>query len=125
MMKGYTVTVSIDCQSVEGSITILLDKACGNEVYIPNIFSPNDDGVNDEFSISFSDLTNVESVTCSIFDRWGNQVFRSAEFSFKWDGTYKSQPLQSGVYVYVIQVESNRNDKSIMKNYSGDITIMR
>ncbi len=69
------------------------------DVYIPNSFTPNGDDVNDYFSITF---LNINEVSVSIFNRSGVEIFSSKDTRFKWDGTYKGQPVQPELYVYVI-----------------------
>ncbi|MBT8221055.1 MAG: gliding motility-associated C-terminal domain-containing protein [Bacteroidia bacterium] len=69
------------------------------EIFLPNAFTPNGDGLNDEFFISnpfaIEDLNSFE-----IFDRLGNQIFFTDDAFQKWDGTYKSNIVGPGVYVY-------------------------
>lgn len=102
-----SITSSIGCDSL-----IFLELGY-YQVYIPNIFSPNGDGVNDRFTIQGGqDLVEIEEL--SIFDRWGNRVFRSTnEFENDgngWDGYYKSNPALSGLYVYhcVLIMDDNK-----------------
>ena len=74
------------------------------EIFIPNIFTPNDDGVNDVFFIFGGDL--VESIiTFEIFDRWGNEVYDAQNFQPNdpangWDGTFKDEKLSPAVFSY-------------------------
>jgi len=78
-------------------------------VFIPNVFSPNGDGINDYFEVyGGADIRMIKSFT--IFDRWGAPVYNARDHSFrereaKWDGTILSQPAKAGVYIYVIQLE--------------------
>lgn len=96
------------------------------EIYIPNIFSPNGDGVNDHFKFqSNSDGLMIESIT--VFDRWGELMFESNgsinnEDAVMWDGSFNGTPCNSGVYIYVIKyldIKGNMVDKV------GDITLVR
>ncbi len=66
---------------------------------IPNVFTPNDDGVNDLFSL---DKLDIEPQSISIVNRWGNIVYQS-KLNFAWDGTYQGRKCTDGVYFYVIQ----------------------
>jgi len=92
-------------------------------VYIPTIFSPNRDGVNDTFDIFFSDET-VQNYSIHIFDRWGNLVYtRVNEVGDNngWDGSRNGKQLSVGVYTYLIEyVENNEQKKS-----AGSITMIR
>ena len=65
--------------------------------FIPSAFSPNGDGENEEFFIR-SQL--LERFLIQIFDRYGNEIFRSFDPEFRWDGTYQGQPVSEGVYSF-------------------------
>jgi len=96
------------------------------ELYVPNIFSPNGDGMNDYFKFqSNSDNLMIESI--NIFDRWGELMFEANglinnEEAVMWDGSFNGSPCISGVYIYVIkyrEIEGNMVEKA------GDVTVMR
>ncbi len=73
------------------------------EIYIPNAFSPNNDGINDIFQIKFPHSTfNLQHSTLSIFDRWGGEVFSSSGIDNGWDGKKNGKDCPGGVYVYKI-----------------------
>ncbi len=89
-------------------------------MYIPNAFSPNGDGINDNFEI----FTPVAKITqMDIYDRWGELVSSLNNISPKWNGKTKAgKNLHEGVYVYVIY-GSCSNGKKFIK--SGDVTLIR
>jgi len=98
-------------------------------VYIPNVFSPNRDGRNEDFRI-FA-CQGVRSVnTVRVFDRWGGVVFEEDRFEPNcldgiklWDGTGRSgKTVNPGVFVYIIEVEFLDDTKLL---YRGDITVVR
>ena len=67
--------------------------------YIPNSFSPNNDQINDYF-----EMFNIpEPYVFMVFDRWGNKVYHSDDYQNNWDGSYKGETLQQGVYTYRIE----------------------
>ncbi len=94
----------------------------GEEVFVPTIFSPNGDGLNDRFMI----FTNTSIPTIkqfAVYDRWGNLVFENNNFppndaSYGWDGNYRGQKSQTGVYVYRITIEKADGTTQILK---GDV----
>ena len=96
-----------------------------DEIYIPNVFSPNGDGINDVFGVFPNESMDIASITGSIFDRWGNLVFQSAAVPFLWDGLFRNQELQPGVYAYNIVVEYNRDAKVVRKIFTGDVTLVK
>ncbi|AUD00998.1 LamG-like jellyroll fold domain-containing protein [Spirosoma pollinicola] len=81
-------------------ITIVLKDCSTTPVYIPTIFTPNGDGLNDTWQ-----LFNVTSVLeVVIYNRWGELVFHSNGYGTAWDGTYEGSPLSTGLYAYKIQL---------------------
>lgn len=67
------------------------------EIYIPNSFTPNNDGLNDVFYVSGFGIKTVE---LQVFDRWGAMIFSSSETVNGWDGKIKGQRVKNDVYVY-------------------------
>jgi gliding motility-associated-like protein len=73
------------------------------EIYVPNAFSPNGDGINDIFQIKFQHSTfNIQHSTLSIFNRWGEEIFQSDDITQGWDGKKNAKDCPGGVYVYKI-----------------------
>ncbi|MEL6719883.1 MAG: gliding motility-associated C-terminal domain-containing protein, partial [Bacteroidota bacterium] len=87
------------------------------KVYLPNAFSPNFDNTNDVFTIS-SENELIENIALSIFDRWGNLLFKGME----WDGQYKGKVVNPGVFFYVADITMN---DGITRQFSGDITVLK
>lgn len=85
---------------------------------IPNAFSPNGDGVNDEWKVSYRSLIDFK---CWIFDRHGHQIFYFDNPDKGWDGTDGGKKVKPGVYYYVIQATGADNQKY---KKSGDINIL-
>ena len=88
-------------------------------LYIPNVFSPNGDGINDNFDIVSQSLNNFSVL---IFDRWGLNCYESNSTNFKWDGTRNGTACPEGVYVYVIDCKT-KEGKRVYR--SGSITLVR
>ncbi len=96
------------------------------DIFIPNVFSPNNDGVNDLFLPTAGRRVEIIN-SMQIFDRWGNMVFESRSFqpgddSFGWDGTYRGRELAPGVFVYKVEVTFDDGNTEIM---DGTVTIIR
>ena len=89
--------------------------------YIPNAFTPDGDGINDFFT---GKGIYIEEFEMSIFDRWGNLIYRSDDISIPWDGKANkgTEIAQSDVYVYSIKVT---DFKMVKHNYSGIVTLVR
>ena len=95
-------------------------------LFRPNVFSPNDDGINDFFYISANPGVAMFR-SLDIFDRWGERVFNKqnllpGEMTDGWDGKTAGQSVQAGVYVYVLEVEMITGD---IRTVRGDVTVIR
>lgn len=95
------------------------------KIYIPNIFTPNDDGINDVFTVMVSADTPIDGMEGSIFDRWGNQIFNSGDNPFSWNGKFHNDVMMPGVYVYVIHVRYTLEGKAYEETFTGDVTLIR
>jgi gliding motility-associated-like protein len=84
---------------------------------IPNIFSPNGDGINDRWAIKY--LKDYPGATIDVYNRFGQVVFRSVGYDLEWDGSYQGKPLPVGTYYYVI---NPRNGRSLI---SGAVTLIK
>jgi len=95
-------------------------------IYIPNVFSPNDDGINDYVTV-FTDHRVRKIVYLEIFDRWGNQVFVGTNFAPNdplkgWDGSFKGKKMNPAVFAYIAKVELING---AIVSRKGDITLLR
>ncbi|MEM1120767.1 MAG: choice-of-anchor L domain-containing protein [Bacteroidota bacterium] len=101
-----------------------LDPSClASEVYIPNVFSPNGDGINDFFEIFFPDKSILPQVKMvQIMDRWGNRVFATENDLPRWDGTLRGQALDPAVFQYRIILELADGRTEILQ---GDVSLVR
>ena len=122
---AYTVSVtSVDGCADRDSLTIFVNTDF--KIYIPNIFSPNGDGINDMIMIS-ADESVREISSFSIFDRWGNLVFGAEHFqpndsSIAWDGRMKGDAMNPGVFTYLVVVDFADGASEVIY---GDITLVR
>lgn len=89
--------------------------------YVPNVFTPNGDGVNETFSGAGIFITDYE---LRIFDRWGDEIYYSNNIEKPWDGkaNYGSRAAQQDVYIYVITVKDIKGKKH---DYKGTVTLVR
>jgi len=115
---GVIQTVNNDygCDDVT-SINLLVKPAI--TFYIPSAFTPDNDGINEEF---YGNGVGIASYDMTIYDRWGEILFHSAAMDYKWDGTYKGKPVENGMYVYRFVIE---DVKSHTKQYTGEIHLIR
>lgn len=96
-----TLTEAGGCTSTS-TVTVAVWINCNDErdVFIPNVFSPNNDGKNDVLAIEGNGLANIY---WGIYDRWGNLVFEAYDNAHSWDGTKKGNPVEAGVYSYYLR----------------------
>ena len=87
--------------------------------YIPNAFSPNNDGINETF---FGQGYGIKELAMKIFNRWGEELFVANDLNTGWDGTYNGQPVEQGVYVYLITTISVEGE---YKKHVGHVTLER
>jgi len=118
-----TLTTFNGCQ-VSDEIEIEVVKEF--DLFIPNAFSPNGDGFNDQFTIyTEAKITNISSF--KIFNRWGNLIFMANDIppnleSVGWDGMYQNKLLDSGVFTYLIEI---RMPDGALKSWIGDVTLIK
>jgi gliding motility-associated-like protein len=116
---NYCVTVTNTDGCVDTAcVTVTVDFICG-EIFVPTIFSPNDDGNNDNMCV----LGNcVKTLSFTIYSRWGEKVFETNDPKICWDGTYKGKLLNTGVFVYVL--EATLTDGTVVQE-NGNFTLVR
>ncbi len=124
--KNQTITVLvIDENGCRDSAVLVVRVIDDVFVFVPTVFSPNGDEINDYF-FPVSNILDLPILNLSVYDRWGNIVFSNSNFpanqgKLGWNGIYKGSPLNPGVYVYSIKYKSG----NATKNISGDITLLR
>ncbi len=94
-------------------------------VFVPEAFSPNGDGVNDYFTIYSNQIESIHRL--QIFDRWGNRLFVQENFTpgienIGWDGTANNKELNPGVYVFAAEVIYLNGEERVVK---GDVTLVK
>lgn len=117
---ALTVTDEFGCQ---GTDEVQLREQCPTNVYLPNAFSPNLDGVNDGFGIQGNDFLTID---LAVFDRWGNRVFRTRDPLSFWDGRFEGQDVPNGIYAWVVTYVGYREDGSqFEETISGSVALIR
>lgn len=121
----YSVTV-IDTNGCESTSRIRV-KVKSPEAWLPNVFSPNGDLINDYFYVHTSSKDNILIKKFQIYDRWGDQVFESTNSSPNipnqgWNGYSRQKGCNPGVFVYKVELELLNGKKYILK---GDVTLCK
>ena len=118
----YTVTVTDEngCSAVATIVLTVMQPECdADHIFLPNAFTPNGDGVND---VLFVRSVFVEEMTLTIYNRWGQEVFRSNDINVGWDGTFRGQPLTSDSYAYYLQATCPNQEVFTKK---GNVSLIR
>jgi gliding motility-associated-like protein len=115
----YTLSV-VDINGCENNDSIIVRVSRKNEIFVPNIFTPNDDGQNDIVFIKGHYIKKL--LYWKIFDRWGELMFQTSDIEQGWDGTYKGRKVDMDRYIYLIELEDYGNSVILKK---GSITLIR
>jgi len=103
----------------------VLDFCDVTKAHIPTAFTPDNDNLNETFSIvEIEDGNFLRLISLEIWSRWGEKIYEGSGPDAAWDGTYKGKPAASDVYVYIIWVGC-RNDNGEIYRYVGDVTLLR
>jgi gliding motility-associated-like protein len=114
----YTVVTINGCSSTD---TVIVRNDCYLD--IPNVFTPNNDGVNDYFFPRQFLTKGLISFRMSIYNRWGEMIYQSQALDGRgWDGSYNGVPQPEGVFVYIIDAVFKDGQK---EHHQGNITLMR
>jgi gliding motility-associated-like protein len=113
-------TDSFGCKESDTVIVYRRSLTCGQTaIFVPNAFSPNNDGMNDRFYVR---AKNLNKFYVAIYDRWGERVYESTDLTEGWDGTYKGKLLDPSVFGYYVEGVCERDEKFTEQ---GNITLIR
>ncbi len=111
----YTVLLSVtNSAGCTNSIFQVIEIL--NDIIIPNVITPNGDGVNDFFTIKTFGLKEYE---LTIWNRWGSKVFSSSSATIHWDGKVNGNPAPDGVYFYIL----NAHTSNKQLEFHGNVTV--
>lgn len=110
-------TISIDLQILNCNSSYISNEC---QVKIPNVFTPNSDGLNDSLKPEIN--CNVKTFEFNILNRWGEIVWNSNSINSSWDGNHNGTECSDGVYFYILKYISVEGEK---KNFNGTISLLR
>ncbi len=121
----YTLII-FDENGCQASDNILIEIESKRNVFVPNVFSPNDDGLNDLF-YPFAGANVSQILDFKIFDRWGELVHEQQNFqpndpNFGWNGFFDGKHMNPAVFVWIMEVEFLDGEIAIIK---GDVVLVR
>lgn len=115
-----TGTDANGCSGVDTvTVTVRTAKCDETDVYIPNAFTPNNDGSNDIFIPRSHFIDEMELI---IYNRWGQEVFRTTDKNRGWDGTFNGKPLNPDSYAYYLKVVCVNAEEYVKR---GNVTLIR
>lgn len=118
----YWVDIETQCFSARELFNIqTVDCSC--ESFIPNVFSPNDDGIQDQFLVEYRE--GISDFTLEIFDRYGRPFFRSKNPDLPWDGNLNGKQAKEGIYYWVAQYTCFAQGKFKQQVKKGHVSLLR
>ena len=119
---NYWVKVTVQNCSASDTVHIDFEKPdCACPVFIPNAFSPNNDSKNDELRLV--NTLGIDLKDFRIYNRFGQEVFKSQAIQDAWNGNFKGEPAEIGTYFYFVRYTCRYNGKEYV--LKGDITLIR
>jgi len=106
---AYTVKVWVYNDYCTTDSTVFNVSIATSLLKVPNVFSPNGDGVNDEFRVLYRSLAEFH---CWVYNRWGKLVYKWDDPAKGWDGTINGHPAAEGAYYYIIRARGTDADPS-------------
>lgn len=121
-----TVTDTGNCSDT-ACVTVFVDEidctpSVTGQLFMPNAFSPNNDGENDVINIYFGNMNCIKTFELAIYDRWGAKVFETTSPVAQWDGNYKGEPMGTAVFAYYMKAVLITGDEIVKK---GNISLVR
>jgi gliding motility-associated-like protein len=119
--------LTLVAQNKEGctdSVSRNIEVKSDFNIFIPTSFTPNDDGLNEEFIPVFTKDSNFDekSFEMEIYDRWGHMLFKSKGLLKGWNGVFKGEPVKEEVYIYKIRYKDPEGN---LNNITGHFTLLR
>ena len=115
---SVTVTSSLGCRAF-GQTTV--KDSCPIYVWMPNAFSPNNDGKNDSLRWN-GNVYSTKNYSYKVYNRWGEKLFETDNMWQSWDGYYMRKPVPTGVYVYRIDFIDSKDG---LRQLFGNVTLLR
>ncbi len=121
----YPLSLQTDCGEV--AIDVWVEQfACQALAYVPNAFSPNGDGRNDDLAPFLKPGFPVSDYSFQVFDRWGSLVYESSDWQAPgWNGSYRGRPAAKGTYLWVLRFTYYQNENPQTYRQKGELILLR
>ena len=117
ILQAYSAVAK--CKSTD---SVNVEDICSPQLFVPAAFSPNGDSKNDIFQIFGNHILTYDM---RIFDKWGELIFVSSDLTSSWDGSYKGQPVEQGVYTWKAIYTGESLDGTVSKVEEGNVTVLK
>jgi gliding motility-associated-like protein len=119
----YSVEAKTVCGTIKAEINLELPE-CPKDcpIFVPNVFSPNNDGTNDQFGPLGGECFTFRDYRFRIYSRWGELVYESRSASEKWDGTLNGKISPMDVYIWTFEYKTNFSETV---RQTGDVSLLR
>jgi gliding motility-associated-like protein len=109
-MMTYIVC-SVDCPEECSETTVILHVGNESDCFVPTLFTPNDDGINDMLIVPCLETSRYPNNRIIIFNEWGDAVFTASPYENNWDGKLSGDPLPVGTYFYIMDFGDGNTPK--------------
>ena len=118
--------VSNACEVVTVPVTVEAEISAQQDlIYVPNAFSPNNDGVNDDFQLFANNNAFIEEVDFQVFDRWGSMLFDAQSGTDSWNGIIQGRQAASGTYIWRLEAKVNLCGRLLDVVEYGEVILVR
>lgn len=116
----YTATASNNCGEIMARVEVV-DEECFQNLFIPNAFTPNGDGINDLFGVQGEGILRFKM---QIYDRWSSLVFETNDINAFWNGSYQNSSYYCEAGIYMVRIELEYENKEL-KVQVGHVNLLR
>lgn len=117
---GYN---DIGCESVPQVLDIVVTQCDPLLYWVPNSFTPDGNEFNQYWGPILTSGISVENFELIIYNRWGDILWETHDMSAKWDGTFDGQPVQDGVYIWTMIIDTKETGE--LKMITGHVTVLK
>lgn len=123
----YAVSVAAPCATASQQIEVTEGIDCDyhDDVFIPDVFSPNNDQRNDDFLISFGPDLLLTGATLEVYDRWGSLMYSTKDLPLAWNGKYHDQFVNPGVYLWTLKYGFSKGGRLDEEFLAGSVTVVK
>lgn len=118
----YSLRIENICGSLTDSLTIT-EANCDCELFIPNVFTPNGDNINDQFFPQYN--CNITTYNLQVFDRFGRMMYKTEDPNAPWQGECRQDDCPAGVYYYHFEFKGDARVTDSLEVHQGSVTLFR